>query len=57
MLQFIDIPSSNLPLLIYNIKKLPNVHEQVGIPTAPIPVPWSPLQDPQFEAVDEHVEH
>ncbi len=44
-------------MIIDNCKFIPFAQEQVGIPTAPVPVPWSPLQDAQFDALDEHVAH
>ncbi len=57
-MQLADDPSSYFPK---NIKKLiiiiPIAQEHVGIPTAPVPVPWSPLQDPQFEALDVQDKH
>ena len=37
--------------------RVPDEHEQVGVATAPVPVPLLPLHDPQLEAVVEHVIH
>ncbi len=57
-MQLSEISSSNFPIEInIIIISKPLEQEQVGIPIAPIPVPWSPLQESQLFALLEQAEH
>ena len=43
--QLSEDPSSNFPFIInIQVYLIPTAQEHKGTPTAPVPVPWSPLQ-------------